>query len=95
MACAGQLLGRGHVAQHEEPGDVHPELAGPGDVLRGDVALGAVGRDPHRADAEVVGALEVRGGADAGQQQGREPGVGESPGGRRDPFVVGVRRSRS
>jgi hypothetical protein len=37
-----------------------------------------------------VGSLEVRGGPDAGQQQCREPGVGESPGRRRDPLVVGV-----
>ena len=52
-----------------------PSSRAVGDVLGGDVGLGAVGGDAHRADAEVVGVLEVVDGADAGQQQGGEPGV--------------------
>ena len=75
LGLLGELRGRGHVAHHQEAGDVHAEVAGGGDVLGGDVGLGAVGGDPHRADAEVVGALEVVDGADAGQQQRGEPGV--------------------
>ncbi len=40
MACAAKLR-RGHVAHHQEAGDVHAEVAGLGDVLGGDVGLGA------------------------------------------------------
>ena len=91
MACCGQLAGGRHVAHHQEAGDVHAELAGGGDVLGGDVGLGAVGGDPDRADAEVVGVLELLDGADAGQQQRGEPGVGDVRGGGLDPLPVGVR----
>ena len=58
-----------------KPDDVHAELAGGGDVLSGDVGLGAVGRDADRPDAEVVGVLEVVDRADAGQQQGGQGGA--------------------
>ena len=50
LGLLGELVGGGHVAHHQEPGDVHAEFAGGGDVLGGDVGLGAVGGDPHRAD---------------------------------------------
>ena len=76
LGLRGQLGGLGHVAHHQEAGDVHAQLAGGGDVLRGDVGLGAVGGDPHRAHAERVRALEVVDRADAGQQQRGEPGAG-------------------
>jgi hypothetical protein len=51
-----------------------PELAGGGDVLGGDVGLGAVRGHPHRAHAEGVGVLELGDRADAGQQQRGEHG---------------------
>ena len=75
LGLLGELLGRRHVGQHQESGDVHAELAGGGDVLGGDVGLGAVGGDADRADAEVAGVLQLVDGADAGQQQRGEPRV--------------------
>ena len=90
MACWASCSGAGHVGHHQEAGDVHAELAGGGDVLGGDVGLGAVGGDADRADAEVVGALQVVDGADAGQQQGGEPGVLQHRCGGLDPLPVGV-----
>ena len=79
----------GHVAHHEEPGDVHAEVPCGGDVLGGDVRLRAVGGDPYRTNAERVRALQVADRSDAGEQQGGEPGPGDGGGDRRDP--VGVR----
>jgi hypothetical protein len=86
----GQVGRRGQVAHHQEPGDVHPQFARGRDVLGGDVGLGAVGGDPHRADPEGERALEVGDGADAGQQQRGQPGAGDGPGDGLDPLLAGV-----
>jgi hypothetical protein len=86
----GERLRRREVAHHEEPGDVHPELAGGGDVLRGDVGFGAVRRHPHGARAQVVGAAQLGVGAEPRQQQCREPGALEDVGRGLDPLPVGV-----
>jgi len=79
------------VAQHEEVGHVHSELAGLADVLDRDVRLGAVSRDADRRDAEVVSSLEILDRADARQQQRREPSVLDDVGGGLEPLDVGVR----
>jgi hypothetical protein len=76
--------------QHEEPGDVHPQLAGLTDVLGGDVGLGGVGGDPHGPDPEVVGLLQLVQGADAGQQQRGQSRVVHDLGRGADPLPVGV-----
>jgi hypothetical protein len=39
---SSQLLGRSHVGEHQEALDVHADLAGGGNVLGGDVGLGAI-----------------------------------------------------
>jgi len=62
-------------AHHQEARDVHADLAGGGDVLGGDVGLGAVRRDADRAHAEVVCVFQLGDGADARQQQRGQPGV--------------------
>jgi hypothetical protein len=84
----GQVGRRGHVAHHQEPGDVHPQLAGGRDVLRGDVGLGAVGGDTDRADTERERVLEVRDRADARQQERGQPGPGEGGRDRLDPLLA-------
>lgn len=86
----GEFGGGGQVAHHQEPGDVHAEVTGLGDVLRGDVGLGAVGGDANRADTEGVGAFQFGDGADAGEEEGGEDGAGEVLGRRLDPLLVGV-----
>ena len=86
----GQVGRRGQVAHHQEPGDVHPQLARGRDVLGRDVGLGAVRGDPHRADPERERVLEVGDGADAGQQQRGQPGAGDGPGDGLDPLLAGV-----
>jgi len=86
----GEAFGGVELAHHQEPGDVHAELAGGGDVLGGDVGLGAVGGHPDRPDADLVGAFEVVGGADAGKDQRCQPGVREVGGGDFKPLPVGV-----
>ena len=35
------------MAHHQEADGVHAQLAGEGDMLRGNIRLGAVGRHPH------------------------------------------------
>jgi hypothetical protein len=87
---AGQVGRPGQVAHHQEPGDVHAQVARGRDVLGGDVGLGAVGGDPHRADPEGERVPEVGDGADAEQQQRGQPGVGDRPGHRLNPLLAGV-----
>src|SRR5690606_4975520 len=90
LGLAGQFGGLGHVGHHQEPGYVHAQLTGGGDVLRGDVGLGAVGGHAHRADAQGVGLLQVVQGPDAGQQQGGGHRVGHGVADGLDPLPVGV-----
>ena len=86
-----QLRRRDHVRHHQEPGHVHADLAGVFDVLPGDVGLGAVGGDPHRPRAGLVCIPEVVDGADAGDQQRRQPGVLDDVGRRLDIIQVRMR----
>jgi hypothetical protein len=86
----GQRPGRGHVAHHQKTGHVHAQVPGLGDVLGGNVGLGGVRGDPDRGDPEIVGPFEVLDGADAGQQQGGQPGALHYRGDGTDPFLVGV-----
>jgi len=86
----GEVVRGRHVAHHQEPGHVHAEFAGAGDVLRGDVRLGAVRGDPHRPHTEVVGPVELADGPDAGDEQRGEHRVFQHLGRRGDPLPVGV-----
>lgn len=90
LGLAGEFGGLGHVGHHQEPGDVHAQFAGGGDVLGGDVGLGAVGGDAHRADPEGVGLLEVVQRADAGEQECGGHGLVGGARDRLDPLPVGV-----
>ncbi len=90
LGLRGELLGRTHVAHHQEAGHVHAEVARVFDVLLRNIRLGAVSRDAHRAHAEVEGMAQVLNGADAGQQQRRELGVLDDFGDGFDPFPIGV-----
>ena len=65
-----QLVGRGHVAEHEEADGLHAELARGAEVLDRDVGLGAVRRDAHDLHPGGRGALEILDGADARHEQG-------------------------
>jgi len=42
----GELFRADPVREHEEPDGLHAHVAGRGEVLQGNVGLGAVGRDP-------------------------------------------------
>ncbi len=85
-----QGFGLAHMRHHQETDRIHAHFAGQRDMLGGDVGLGAMGGDAHRAHAEIVGALEILLGADARQQQGGEAGAGQLLGDGGDPFLVGV-----
>src|SRR5690606_21218658 len=91
LGLRGEFGGRGHVAHHEEAGDVHADLTGGRDVLGGDVGLGAVGGDSHRPHAQVVGAAKIFDRADARQQQGGQPRAADVGGRGLDPGPVAVR----
>lgn len=90
LGLAGEFGGFRHVGHHQESGDVHAQFAGGGDVLGGDVCLGAVGGDAYGADAQCVGLLEVVHRADAGEQQGGGDRLPYGVGDRLDPLPVGV-----
>lgn len=64
----GQFGRLAHMTHHEEPRDVHPEIAGLGDVLRRDVRLGAVRGDPHGAYADLEGPAQFGDRADPGSR---------------------------
>ena len=91
LGLGGQLLGRDHVAHHQETDGVHAQFAGVFDVLLRHVGLGAMGGDAHHPGAGVVGRLQVMHRADAGQQQRGDLGVADHIGGGFDPFQIGVR----
>jgi hypothetical protein len=65
----GQPLGAVLVGHHEEADRGHAELPGQGEVLGGDVGLGAMRGDPHERRPEVAGPAQVALGPDARQQQ--------------------------
>ena len=90
LGLGGQRIRGDHVAHHQEAGDVHAEVARGPDVLAGDVGLGAVGRDANRAHPDGMGVLQLVDGADAGQKERGELGVGHDIGHRLDPLPVGV-----
>ena len=72
----GELLGRLGVGHHQEADRLEPELAGEAEVLDRHVGLGAVGGDPDQADTDVDAGADVVLGADAGQHQRRDLGLG-------------------
>ena len=74
----------------EESCDVHAELARERNVLRGDVGLGAMCCDTNRADAQVVGLLELTNRPDPREEQCREPRIRDRLGSDLDPLPVGV-----
>src|SRR5690554_576272 len=86
----GETLWGLHVAHHQEADGVHAQLSGVFNVLFGDVRFGAVGGHAHDAGTGLVGVVQVFHGADAGQQQGGDPGVFDHVGHGFDPFQVGV-----
>ena len=90
LRLLGDHLGRRHVVEHQEAGDIHAHLASRRDVLSAHVRLGAVRRDPHRPHPEVVGPLQVVDGADAGEQQRGQAGVLDDRGRGLDPLPVAV-----
>lgn len=80
------------MAHHEEADGIHVELAGHGDVLLGDIGLGAVGGDTDGVDAEFARHLEVIDGANARQQQGRDLGLLHLGNDGAEVFFVGMGR---
>lgn len=78
------------MAHHQEAGDVHADFAGEGDVLGGDVGLGAVRGYPNRTHTEVVGVAQIVDGADAGEQQRGQPGILQCTRGGFEPLPIGV-----
>ncbi len=85
-----ERLGLVHVGQHQQAGDIHPELARDLDMLLGDIGFGAVGGDPDRPRAGVVGVLEIFDRADAGQQKNGKDSVLDDAGCGFDPFEIGM-----
>ena len=74
-----------------KPDDIHAELAAVLDVLLRDVGFRRVGRDAHRRGAGGMRGIEILDGADARQQQHRDPRARHARDGRLDPFAIGVR----
>src|SRR5699024_8041667 len=75
LGLLGELGGGGQGAHHQEAGGVEPELAGGGDVLRGDVGLGAVRGDAYVGDAGCGGVLELANRAAPWEQERGDGGV--------------------
>src|SRR5690606_39173046 len=88
----GQAFGAVHVGHHQKAHGVHLQLACQVDVLFGHVGLGAVGGHADGVDADLPRHLQVVDGADAGQQQGGNPGLFHQRYYRGQVFLVGVRR---
>ena len=87
----GQRLGVDHVAHHQKARYIHAQIAGDTDMLLGNVCLGAMGRDPHRANTQCVSAAKLFDSADARHQQRGQHRPFDHVGCRLDPFPVGVR----
>ena len=86
----GEVGRRDHVRHHQEAHGIHAELARVFHVLFGNVGLGAVGCDPHRARPGLVGLLQVMDGGDAGNEKRRHLRVPHHPCDRLYPFEIGV-----
>ena len=56
------------MAHHQEADGVHAQLAGEGDMLRGNIRLGAVGGHAHHPRACLIRIFQVMQGTDAGKQ---------------------------
>jgi len=70
LALLDQPFRAVHVRHHQKAHGVHTQLAGIGNMLLGDVRLGAMGGDPNRVDPQFEGHLQVVHGPDTRQQQG-------------------------
>ena len=99
-ACAASASGEMVCAIIKKPAGLEADLAGEGEVLFGDVGFGAVRRDSHDRHADLVDGLDVVLGAEPGQHQRGDLGVGGGLDSRlhQDAFVderlaVVVRRS--
>ncbi|SLR13358.1 Uncharacterised protein [Klebsiella pneumoniae] len=56
------------MAHHQKTDGVHPQLAGKGNMLRGDVRFAAVGGDPHHPRPGLIRRFQIVQRADARQQ---------------------------
>ncbi len=54
------------MAHHQEADGVHAQLAGEGDMLRGNIRLGAVGRHAHHPRPGLIRVFQVVQSANAG-----------------------------
>ena len=63
-----QRLRGDHMAHHQKTDGVHPQLAGKGNMLRGDVRFAAVGGDPHHPRPGLIRRFQIVQRADARQQ---------------------------
>ena len=54
-----QIFRRGHMAHHQKTDGVHPEFAGVGNMLRGNVCFGAMRRHTHHAGPCLIGIFQV------------------------------------
>ena len=71
----GELLGADGVRHHQEADGLQTTVTGHGEVLLGDVGLGAVGGDADHRHAEVVGGDDVVLDPEPRQHQRRDLGV--------------------
>ena len=67
------------MAHHQEADRVDAQLAGRGDVARGDVGFSAVGADPDDADTRLACVLQISQAADTGQHQRGDVGTRTAP----------------
>ena len=86
-----QRLGLQHVAHHQEPGNVHAQIARRLDMLFADIGFGAMRGDPHRTHAHCISLLKIVHRADAGQQQRGQHRIFQHIGNRTDPVPIGMR----
>ena len=63
------------VREHQEADGLHAHVAGGGEVLQGDVRLGAMRRDPRHRSTRIPRHPQVLYSAEAGQQQHRDLGL--------------------
>ncbi len=90
LRLPAQLVGGRHVRHHQEPDDVHAQLAGVSNVLSRDVGLGRMGSDSHRLCARAMSGFQIFDRADARQQQNGDLRALHRARDRVDPVTVAV-----